>query len=1091
MSVRASARRGGSALLIVLGFLSFMVVSAVAFAVFMRAERAPSSALRRSVATRHLVKAALARAISAVDDAVRNDLFPGRPGSGNGGQAYRDRFGQGAEMDVWHGRVFMPPDPEGSTQSGDIDTRFAPASETVSVLNLEALGYLPPSLLNDVRFLARCSWSSKWQNLPYDAGRCAYVAVNVSDYFDINRLRAGTIRSSADGSRISLMSLLTSSDGKSIDSNAAKQFDEFVHDSRRTDSAGGKASMPYVSLLDYNLALGDYRANGFGTPGSGGMGYNSPFYTMISDQNNGLVYRTLGLASDAGANAAYASRQTFVTDSWFPTARDADENAESPTNLFFEAAQPFKSQLIKRGVDCTAIEPIGVNTQFKQHFQNGRHYFSLPDWASLYDYLDQDDVPLSLALPSTERIPMVTAFMPNLNNVPMQCSVSEATAQENVTKDGYTQVKTMTCMLKAGTTFPQNLSMNAVVAFPFKRGDQLNGGSGFNAQAMTRLFLVATQAGQIPTLALRSGGLLAGLRPKNEEWEGSSELFKTKRGGSAAVLTYVSRPQKLSYPSSVRDEEQAFMDNGNTVFTMSLATPMQDTEFFKRVERTEMTSSGTPKGPPQVAWEIPAGVVPIGQDGAPIDIAALSDDFKQWQITPCAASWIRIDGDEGVVDYAPAVLNDDQELGGNNNQTLFALGSAVINHGPDSDNGDAGCPAALLPMVGQTAVTIQSLFDKASSSAGTPIDTDAIAPNFKPRSYFAVDPRYNWAPEDWLPRSQSATKDNWLQSLDAVLGQNGCDPDIFMGFSNQGYLQSMGEIAMLPRLTQDDGQPFVIPYDGQPRTEDCEWTRIAHANTAWRTYPADYQVTDDLDKLFPNKEQGADAIIADGSGFRVNPYTDNVRVLSAVLACTPCDWWTAGTTNKFNTSFTAGSGHSKQSATVKEKLLKDKDGTEALKHAFCKNNPEAPLSQETVDQLAQIFLNEFQARPNMTWEQAWDDMWKSAGTDERKLFGVDLKDNVTLHEVDRKFLHAFWRGCFANKQQLFLIFVRAESSALGGPGEGTPSQKGGRAVALVWRDPNTPPAGGGGDPLSQDRQQQYVDDRHPHRTRVLFYHQFD
>ena len=42
MSVSTSNRRG-SALLIVLGFLSFMVVSAVAFAVFMRAERRPSA----------------------------------------------------------------------------------------------------------------------------------------------------------------------------------------------------------------------------------------------------------------------------------------------------------------------------------------------------------------------------------------------------------------------------------------------------------------------------------------------------------------------------------------------------------------------------------------------------------------------------------------------------------------------------------------------------------------------------------------------------------------------------------------------------------------------------------------------------------------------------------------------------------------------------------------------------------------------------------------------------------------------------------------------------------------------------------------
>ena len=41
-----SSSRRGSALLIVLGMLSFMIVSAVAFSVYMRMSRAPSSFLR-------------------------------------------------------------------------------------------------------------------------------------------------------------------------------------------------------------------------------------------------------------------------------------------------------------------------------------------------------------------------------------------------------------------------------------------------------------------------------------------------------------------------------------------------------------------------------------------------------------------------------------------------------------------------------------------------------------------------------------------------------------------------------------------------------------------------------------------------------------------------------------------------------------------------------------------------------------------------------------------------------------------------------------------------------------------------------------
>ena len=88
------------------------------------------------------------------------------------------------------------------------------------------------------------------------------------------------------------------------------------------------------------------------------------------------------------------------------------------------------------------------------------------------------------------------------------------------------------------------------------------------------------------------------------------------------------------------------------------------------------------------------------------------------------------------------------------------------------------------------------------------------------------------------------------------------------------------------------------------------------------------------------------------------------------------------------------------------------------------------------------------------------------------------------------FLHSYWRDCFASRQQLFLIFVRAESTALGGNGEGTPAQQGGRAVALVWRDPEAPT---GQDVFDVEKQGYNEQDaqRHPHKMRVLFYRQLD
>ena len=110
--------------------------------------------------------------------------------------------------------------------------------------------------------------------------------------------------------------------------------------------------------------------------------------------------------------------------------------------------------------------------------------------------------------------------------------------------------------------------------------------------------------------------------------------------------------------------------------------------------------------------------------------------------------------------------------------------------------------------------------------------------------------------------------------------------------------------------------------------------------------------------------------------------------------------------------------------------------------------------------------------------------------------GQKLND-CPLYSVDRKFLYSYWRDCFANKQQLFLIFVRAESTALGGPGEGTPSQQGGRAVALVWREPVAYNVDNHSDTSSDNQlnpnmaQDDSVHRRRPHRMRVLFYHQFD
>ena len=209
----------GSALLIVLGFVAFMFVSAVGFAVYMRTSRLPSSYTRRNITARHLVRAALAKAIEELEGdynqnevwgpsrfyGIHDDPFPGILFGADSTERLPDNNNNG---DFWLGRVFMP---FGSTAWDN----------TVSTLTLEGLAYLPPALIDDVRRLSRYTRTAIWRSLPYDAGRYAYCAVNVSDLFDINKLRASEPRDSGLN-RITLATLCKDACG-SLDADSVRR----------------------------------------------------------------------------------------------------------------------------------------------------------------------------------------------------------------------------------------------------------------------------------------------------------------------------------------------------------------------------------------------------------------------------------------------------------------------------------------------------------------------------------------------------------------------------------------------------------------------------------------------------------------------------------------------------------------------------------------------------------------------------------------------------------------------------------------------------------------------------------------------------
>lgn len=1072
-----TSRKSGSALLIVLGFLSFMVVSAVAFAIYMRAERMPSSALRRAVATRHLVHAALAEAIARVDDAVRGDPFPGlcdtnTDFSAKGTYTYRDQRGQA--MDVWQGRVFMPPDPLGGTTTRE--TRFAPVTETVSVLTLEGLGYLPPGLVNDVRFLSRSSWAAQWQQLPFDAGRFAFCAVNVSDYFDVNRVWANRGRTSEAGGRLSLGYLFDPSFDPTAGNGAsagdvvnfaadAATFDRFVHTTRQSGDDKGNdntqavgSDTPYVSLLDYNLALG---RNG------GGSSLMPLFYNWIDRSSQASYYQ------EGSQQAKSAARQPFVTES-------VSTNESWLVDLATAKGQPFYGRNLTPSQNVRVSDVVNYNSEFfRQVFSSGSKLLSPLDYVTLYDYLDHDDIPLSLAAPCVERVPMVAALEQTVQFAPgpMPAKPGPTTA------GGPNQPKTSITYFDVDRNWFQPGVLTTVVAFPFKHGKTRNNnlsGGPFKVQALVRLFLA-------PAGLNARSPIAAQLRPQNEaDWTKREDAFSFNGQNGVFMLSVRSQEVDLTLPNSVQDEADAFCTGGGGSGIVAIPVNFGDLNFPADLHMLTVKKSqdcndqGIPVGQETKTYTLNIRPFIDANGNLPNGAADISEaEFNAVagiEVVPYVCVWVRIVNGDGTVDLVPAYPDDDVLNGG-------AGGDPVLQT-------YGGSSAPLMRFVGDGVPFSLQTIAGGSFSGGTP--------TWKPKAMYTVDPRFNWAPESWYASEQSGvTFDKWLDATRSAVGMGTDatrDEDIFLFTSNQGVLQSLGEFAFLPRLCENGAELIsASSFDGAERTAA---NQVANFACMWRSYPVDRNWYAQWAALRVGRSTARECL--------VNPYTDNRAVMMAALANTPVDYWAAGR------GMAADCALRKDGA----KMINDTDpwittAADALKYAFGSksDDPGDKLQCQNLVSIADQIMTEMRTgtlgliesnmgnnnwNPATAWEDIWDNLaWdiQQNGNSVTRFLGVDLGNNVALHSVDRKFLYSYWRDCFANNQQLFLIFVRAESNALGGPGEGTPAQQGGRAVALVWRNPAATDQEG----RTYDAQPTYnpSGERKPHQTRVLFYHQFD
>ena len=1064
-----SSFQKGSALLIVIGMLAFMVISAVAFSAFMRYSRLPSSYLRRTSSSRHLVKAALAEAIDIVDAAVADNPHPG---VGTGSIQYPREAGRTDSVrNTWHRHVFI-----GSNIC-------VSAADTISTLTLEGLAYLPPALINEARYYSRHSLGATWHAFGYDCGRYAFCAVDVSDHFNVNKIPADLARGSSPENRLSL-AYVFENDAHTGYTVPPATWDSFMEEFVTFDvkqnvytpakrasapAASSGSKLPLVSLADLNLALNDKL---------GDFRLYFPFANVLSGGGDEFV------TASAGPVAEMIKHMNFVTDGYFPPAGGSGDDDDY--DLADEQYQPFREsdlranngRVIRRIIEDSSIGSVRL-----------RNAISPLGLVNLWDYLDEDNVPVSLAVPSTERAPMVCGIGvrqtsgsaaikfsmkmtdPDGNQIQPSDLVSAAYAgaskrtppmDANDTRN-VKYVKTYTMDQSALIGAIRGIAVKAVVAYPFRRGVDIDDPDSFTIDGHAEFFF------SVGTMPFRTGNVNDLLHIAGDTGMATSQY------NGDGVLHVPFQSQSCTF-SNVTKEDDAVKEFDFMLGTASdsgirsaLANPVMKVTWIQAQESWEPDPVNRPgqfewrnTGSDPTRESATCALPPLSATGDrhasfASDAAVLSylRGGSAVQATLNMAVWLRVkNGDGKTVDLVPASLSDDQAFNSiNNYQSLGAIGNQM-------------CGSAYPVM--RFAASPAFDFKDTSFDSFSPVDV-AVSPT----GLLCGDPRWNWAPEQWFaPAGVEVSKQTWLSNCGKGTETGGGrkrDRDIFMATSDAGYMQSVYELAFLPRLTANlvngGGIWGIMEQPGDGRTA---WATALggcrNSELMWMThnpFARPRATRDDFDQV---------GFISDGGGARITPYSSSENVVIAAFANTPESWWSASANTQ------TGVAQADRTATKFNK-----------KYAFSAMNPKAKFDWQDLKRVAAAFVSKMQTQTTIDgWMDAYDDLWALDGDDGNKLMGAELEgDTDDLYDVDRKFLYGYWRDSFAVKQQLFLIFVRAEPMMMGGGAIGqTPPQLGARAVALVWRNPY--PGSKSYAPAENS-----VPANAPHQTRILFYRQFD
>lgn len=1063
--------RRGSALLIVLGMLSFMLFSGLAFSVYMRYSRLPTSFLRRTATTRQLAKAALAEAIDDIDCAIGNDPHPGVPSG----------LRASGLQNIWTHRVFVGDRTAGSssgsggTTETDSSGAYTPAlvgvADTVPTLTLEGLAYLPPNLINEARYYSQLTPTAKWHSFWFDSGRYAYTAIDVSDYFDVNRLLADKPRAGSASRRISFAHLFedgSASEPHSSAGSGASKWDSFMDKYRTVDQNTDEITYkqyPFVSMADFNIAWG---AQDLG-------GLKCPFYGFIK---NGTPY-DCGESEDDPEAEKYRC-MTFVTDGWFP--KTAAKNGQPRYSLEDPRYQPFKFDNLKKG-SCkfpeidemadTGAWRYGDKNALKWLIGNqGGLRLNIPNLVALWDYLDEDSIPASLCVPTVERTPMICGLRPSIDGE-IDFALKQTPAKGDTAGDVLVESKRQIGsqfwdVYSREITYTLDLSnltaafgdVRVLMAYPFRD-------HGYESPYVDTTWKLDGRA----SVFLSMGEMTARVNADNftafptkgtfanaNVVDGSLVSFPLKGQGNVTAENFKSaNPDAPCALDQLRFEQNAPSDAQLVLVKVKYRWardlwPMKD----GKPAGTPMLQNKDPEvGTPGLEVEsVSDGTLfPLATTGQRADKGGAWGNFKNGKLADATALklnlavWARLTNANGdTVDLVPACHIDDENM--NDSQTSKCT--------RECGGGDT-YPLMHVAALGDLQISKSSLIN-----TGVPPSLGKV--KFPDVKWIISDPRYNYAPENWVQKLNGGALaiSDWADDTEIKTQISTGDGDPYMATSDAGMLQSVYELAFLPRVSNGlteslRGNAFFgnlsTTFNGQ---HPASHTGAKDAGCMWKTYSPFGRYSQDE---FSDIED-----VFETAGMKVNPYSDSAKVLMAAFANTPHDWRVAATNN--------------------DELFDMKSATFNKKHAWnaYSTDQQGKLCWNCLEDLAATFSGK--ARSSGNWEDAFAQLGWDCGK-RRLVNGMeDLDgDDSDLYSVDKKFLYGFWRDCFAARQQLFLIFVRAEPMMMGGGVKGqVPPQLGAHAVALVWRDPiaTTGTRTLGGQSLAN-----------PHRTRILFYHQFD